>query len=155
MSEMEDKYPNGFPCDTGGKPVGKIMSQICADCCEKDHPEWNQISNESIQELQSYYETAYGRLMEILRGTVGHIVYNQDAPNANHFSDVQELAKQINGLMRNVLGTINKNPQRDWGFIPVDSYDLEKVAKMLKELRIDIDDPKVRKNLRHARGDYE
>ena len=61
---------------------------------------------------------------------------------------MQELAKQINGLMRNVLGTINKNPQRDWGFIPVDSYDLEKVAKMLKELRIDIDDPEIRKRLK-------
>ena len=69
-------------------------------------------------------------------------------PNGNYFGDIQILAKNVNGLMRNIIGTANINADRAWGRILVDSYTYEKLGKILSLLKIDIDDPKVREQLK-------
>ena len=125
--------------------VGRMYSMICADCCEKQHPEINRISNAAVIRLQDNYEMATSELFEIIREH-----YHDSMPNGNHFGDIQLLAKNVNGLMRNIIGTANINADRAWGRILVDSYTYEKLGKILSLLKIDIDDPKVREQLKES-----
>jgi len=139
MSEQE------ILCEKCGKAVGRMYSMICADCCEKQHPEINRISNAAVIRLQDNYEMATSELFEIIREH-----YHDSMPNGNHFGDIQLLAKNVNGLMRNIIGTANINADRAWGRILVDSYTYEKLGKILSLLKIDIDDPKVREQLKES-----
>ena len=76
--------------------------------------------------------------------------YDQDMPNANHIADVKMVANHMSGLVSNIIGSININKDRAWGSIPVfDGYIYEKLGKILYELKIDIDNPDVRKRLKY------
>ena len=145
MSELKELL-----CETCGKPVGRMWCQICADCCEKDHPEINHLASEVMDKALDNYEYAHQYLYRAINGTLEKQVYHQDMPNGNHFGSMRMLSDAVNGLMRNVIGTINLNTDRAWGKIPVmDGYLYEKLGKILYELKIDIDNPDVRKRLKY------
>ena len=145
MSELKELL-----CETCGKPVGRMWCQICADCCEKDHPEINHLASEVMDKALDNYEYAHQYLYRAINGTLEKQVYHQDMPNGNHFGSMKMLATAVNGIMRNTIGTINLNTDRAWGKIPVmDGYLYEKLGKILYELKIDIDNPDVRKRLKY------
>ena len=144
MSELKELL-----CETCGKPVGRMWCQICADCCEKDHPEINHLASEVVDKALDNYEYAHQYLYRAIDGTVEKQVYHQDMPNGNHFGSVRMLSDAVNGLMRNTISSINRNSDRAWGKIPMDDYKLEKLGKILYELGLNIEDPEVRKRLKY------
>ena len=144
-------------CETCGKHVGNMMCLICADCCEKDHPETNKISNEEITRLRDNANNIFSDIDQTVSEN-----YDQDMPNANHIADVKKIEKtkitysvkmfanHMSGLVSNIIGSININKDRAWGSIPVfDGYIYEKLGKILYELGLNIEDPEVRKRLKY------
>ena len=131
-------------CETCGRNSGNMMCLICADCCEKAHPETNKISNEEITRLRDNANNIFSDIDQTVSEN-----YDQDIPNANHIGSVKMFANHMSGLTSNVIGSINRNSDRAWGKIPMDDYKLEKLGKMIYELKIDIDNPDVRKRLKY------
>jgi len=132
-------------CETCGRNIGNMMSLICADCCEKDHPETNKISNEEITRLRDNANNIFSDIDQTVSEN-----YDQDMPNANHIGSVKMVANHMNGLVSNIIGSININKDRAWGSIPVfDGYIYEKLGKILYELGLNIEDPEIRKRLKY------
>ena len=95
----------------------------------------NQISIKDIQRIRGKINVALLDLDRTVREN-----YNQDDPNADHIGDVLMLCNHINGLLSNVVGSINRNPDDCWGYIPTDGYIQEKISKIIHYLKLNPSD---------------
>lgn len=140
---------DGHPCESCGKGVGNMMSMICWTCCKKEHPEINQLSSIDLIRFREDYATIGAETQKTI-----YSHYRQDYPNADHFTKLDYFFRSVNSLIAKVLETVNDNPNEAWGYIPLDDYILEQVSVMLRELNLDIDDPKVREQLKRHHGGW-
>ena len=92
----------------------------------------NHISIKDIERIRGKINVALLDLDRTVREN-----YNQDEPNANHIADVLSITNAINGLLLNIVGSINRNPDDHWGYIPTnDGYIVEKITKIIHYLHI-------------------